>query len=201
MRIFLATAALVATMSTSAAAAVFDFSFSNVNGNTAGEVSGQITLPDGDGTFSATSIVVSDAPGGLGLGTPIDLVALELAGSVFGPTFVQSTGNEFTVTLGQIESAGYGFNILFPAGATNLSAVGINIRSGVSGVSNTAQITTQVQGASNANFVSDTGASTLTFAPANPSPVPLPLPGALLGGLALGAIAVSRFRRQSTPAA
>ena len=39
-------------------AATFTFDFSNVNGAVSGEVSGTIVLPDGNGTFAATSVMI-----------------------------------------------------------------------------------------------------------------------------------------------
>ena len=50
-------------------AATFTFDFSNVNGAVSGEVSGRFVLPDGNGTFAATSVTIDSYPARLGLGT------------------------------------------------------------------------------------------------------------------------------------
>ncbi len=43
-------------------AATFNFSFTNEGGNINGTVEGTVELPDGDGTFAATSVIVTSAP-------------------------------------------------------------------------------------------------------------------------------------------
>ncbi len=73
-------------------AATFTFSFSNEDGPINGTVEGTIELPDGDGTFAATSVFVTSAPAALGYTIPFDVFA-NLAVAV----------NSFTVTGGTID--------------------------------------------------------------------------------------------------
>ncbi|MGK7879082.1 MAG: PEP-CTERM sorting domain-containing protein [Crocosphaera sp.] len=74
-------------------AATFGFSFSNEDGPVNGTVEGTIELPDGDGTFAATSIFITSAPAALGYTTPFDVLA--------NVTIVFA--NSFTVTGGTID--------------------------------------------------------------------------------------------------
>ncbi|MGK7947173.1 MAG: PEP-CTERM sorting domain-containing protein, partial [Microcystaceae cyanobacterium] len=60
-------------MAQSAQAATFNFSFSNEDGSVPGTVEGTIELPDGDGTFAASSIFVNSAPAALGYTLPFDI--------------------------------------------------------------------------------------------------------------------------------
>ncbi|MGB5596147.1 MAG: hypothetical protein WBM62_19225 [Crocosphaera sp.] len=64
-------AATVVGSANVANAATFGFSFSNVDGPVNGTVEGTIELPDGDGTFAATSVFVTSAPAALGYTTPL----------------------------------------------------------------------------------------------------------------------------------
>ncbi|MFN5898167.1 MAG: PEP-CTERM sorting domain-containing protein [Planctomyces sp.] len=91
MRFILTLAALLLISAPAQAGAIFDFSFQNVNGNINGIVSGKITLSGtGDGTFSATSILVNAAPAGLGYTVPLDV--LSVMPLVYVNTFVVSGG-------------------------------------------------------------------------------------------------------------
>lgn len=74
-------------------AAVYSFSFSNVSGPVSGTVSGLITLPDGDGTFPATSFTVTSGPAALGYTYPFDAMV----------TMPSSILNSFTVVGGNID--------------------------------------------------------------------------------------------------
>jgi hypothetical protein len=91
MRFVLSLAALLLISAPAQAGAIFDFSFQNVEGNINGIVSGKITLSGtGDGTFSATSILVNAAPAGLGYTVPLDV--LSVMNQVHANTFVVSGG-------------------------------------------------------------------------------------------------------------
>ncbi|MGG7565056.1 PEP-CTERM sorting domain-containing protein [Rhodovulum sp. DZ06] len=57
-----AAAILSVALAGPAAAAVYEFSFSNQHGFEPGTVTGLVTLPDGDGAFRASSVVVTSAP-------------------------------------------------------------------------------------------------------------------------------------------
>lgn len=91
-KILLAAALGLSCVLPKAEAAVFTFSFSNVEGEIDGAISGTITLPDGDGTFAATSVMVLSAPAALGYATPFDAMAWHLLNGV----------NSFTVSSGDI---------------------------------------------------------------------------------------------------
>ncbi|MGB5595088.1 MAG: hypothetical protein WBM62_13750, partial [Crocosphaera sp.] len=110
-------------------AATFNFSFSNVIGNTPGTVEGTIELPDGDGTFAATSIVVTSAPAALGYTTPFDVLANSLDILV----------NSFNVLGGEIDDATSNVAIIFNVGTANgsvfsLGFPGFGSRLGVNGI-------------------------------------------------------------------
>lgn len=74
-------------------AATFNFSFSNEDGPVNGTVQGTIELPDGDGTFAATSVIVTSAPAALGYTVPLDILGSPV--NVFD--------NSFTVVNGVID--------------------------------------------------------------------------------------------------
>lgn len=75
-------------------AAIYQFSFDNVNGPVAGTVMGQFELPDGDGTFAATALTITSAPAALGYSLPYDVFA----------NMSTSLTNSFTVSGGAIAS-------------------------------------------------------------------------------------------------
>ena len=163
-----------------ASAATYDFSFSNVNGGTPGVVSGTITLADGDGVFSASSIIVDAAPAGLGYTTvPFDVIA-------------SATGlfeNSFTVTGGVIDLGASVVTLYFDAGTPTPSSFGLNNAAFGSLLSNIGvQITTVPVG------VVDLANATLAYSSVTPVPVPAGLP--LLGG-ALAAFALLRRRAKA----
>lgn len=66
--------ACVLQASASQAAQQFEFSFSNVNGGVNGTVTGDLFLPDGDGTFGALSILIDSAPAALGYTLPYSVL-------------------------------------------------------------------------------------------------------------------------------
>jgi hypothetical protein len=83
-------AALLCGAVASAEAATYDFSFTDGSAPRTGTVAGLIVLPDGDGTFAASSVIVTDAPGFLGYTLPFDVLANFT--SVFANSFVVSGG-------------------------------------------------------------------------------------------------------------
>ena len=99
MRITIVLAALcIVAASVRAEAALYSFSFSNVNGAVAGTVEGQITLPDGDGTFAATAVSITSAPAALGYPLPLD--GLSRWTNVLANSFTVSGGVIITGTFG-----------------------------------------------------------------------------------------------------
>ena len=90
-------AAMALGSQTAQASQMFDFSFTNTTGTTAGTVTGEIVLPfNGDGTAAATHVYVDSAPAGLSISTfPFDTV----------PSPWGVGANTFTVTGGHITSA------------------------------------------------------------------------------------------------
>jgi hypothetical protein len=86
-------------VSSSASATSYDYSFSNVDGAVNGTVTGTIVLPNGDGTFTATSVSIDSYPSALGLGpTPIS-------------SYIQELENTFTVSGGNITSGEFEGNL------------------------------------------------------------------------------------------
>ena len=84
-----------ATLAPVASAATFNFSFSNVTGPVNGTVQGTLTLPDGDGTNAATSLIVTSAPAALGYTLPFDVMA----------NLTNLLSNSFTVSGGVITAS------------------------------------------------------------------------------------------------
>ncbi|MDJ0509603.1 MAG: PEP-CTERM sorting domain-containing protein [Crocosphaera sp.] len=74
-------------------AATFTFSFMNEDGLVDGTVEGVIELPDGDGTFAASSVTVTSAPAALGFTLPFDVFS----------NFPNIIDNSFTVSGGNID--------------------------------------------------------------------------------------------------
>lgn len=133
MRFILTLAALLLISAPAQAGAIFDFSFQNVNGNINGIVSGKITLSGtGDGTFSATSILVNAAPAGLGYTVPLDVLSVMNQG--LENTFVVSGGQidkNLSVYASQRENIGaftlnfYSFGSFLNIAGTNDATVGV----------------------------------------------------------------------------
>ena len=151
LTVALATVA-TATLAPVASAATFNFSFGNVEGPVSGTVQGTLTLPDGDGTNAATSLIVTSAPSALGYTLPFNVLA----------NFTSVVANSFTVSGGVITASSFG--------AQNLTeALTLNFSPGTLGSLFT------LQGAANAfSGVVDVNSTTLTYSPAAPTTVPEP---------------------------
>ncbi|MGK7946281.1 MAG: PEP-CTERM sorting domain-containing protein [Microcystaceae cyanobacterium] len=153
-------------------AATFNFSFTNVEGPVSGTVEGTIELPDGDGTFAATSVIVNSAPPALGYTTPFDVFA----------TFAIELTNSFTVVSGEIDALASSFGVaeMGEAFVLNFSTTGSVLSLAGSGFTSSG--------------VRDTDNSTLIY-----SSVPTattPEPSAILGLLAVGSLgALTRKRK------
>ncbi|MFO0225979.1 MAG: PEP-CTERM sorting domain-containing protein [Planctomyces sp.] len=135
MRFILTLAALLLISAPAQAGAIFDFSFQNVTGNINGIVSGKITLSGtGDGTFSATSILVNAAPAGLGYTVPLDVL------SVMPLVYV----NTFVVSGGQIDKnlSSYASENLSDAFTLNFGAFGSLLNIANSGSADTGVVDT-----------------------------------------------------------
>ena len=132
-----------------ASALSYTFSFSNENGSVPGTVQGTFDLPDGDGTFAATSVFVTSAPAALGYTLPFDAFAN------FPNVFV----NSFQVVGGNIVLAGSSLAI---QNAT--SALTLNFFNGTFGSLLT------ISGSGPVTGVRDLDSSTLIFSPATPIP-------------------------------
>jgi len=143
----------------------FNFSFSNVNGPVSGNVSGTITLPDGDGTFEASAVSITSLPAGLGLNAPIDALALRII------------SNSFAVVGGNIDKSNTDFAGLI-TGSTALS-----LNSSLAGGSTFLDFLDA--GDFGATGVLDSTSSTLTFS--SPTAVPFEF-DASFGLFALGGL-------------
>ena len=149
-----------ATLAQSASAAIFNFSFSNVNGPVSGTVQGTLTLPNGDGTnLAATSLIVNSAPAALGYTLPFDVLA--------NFTFVVDNG--FTVSGGVITASSF-------AAQNSTEALALNFIPGFFGS------LFSLPGAANAfTGVVDVNSTTLTF-------TPVPEPATVLGLLSVAGV-------------
>lgn len=180
IRTTLLAAAITLGAAAAQASAVFDFSFSNEDGAVSGAVAGQVTLPDGDGTFAATDFIVTQAPAALnlasiGFGTPFGL-----------SDFSNVDNNSFVVTGGTITSSDFFANL---NGSTAI-ALGSSIVGG--DITFLDAFNCECLGS---DGVLDNDSSTLTFsrAPA----VPLPAAAPLLGAALMGAGILLRGRRRA----
>jgi hypothetical protein len=152
LTVALATVA-TATLAPVASAATFNFSFGNVTGPVSGTVQGTLTLPDGDGTNAATSLIVTSAPAALGYTLPFDVLA----------NLTVVFGNSFTVSGGVITASS------FAAQNNNTDTLALNFVPGTFGS------VFSVQGAANLfSGVLDVNSTTLTYSPAAPTTVPEP---------------------------
>jgi hypothetical protein len=155
-----------ATLAPVASAAIFNFSFSNVTGPVNGTVQGTLTLPNGDGTFSASAATITSAPAALGYTTPLPLDFG--SGTLFE--------NTFTVVAGQINATASNFFYIFPSFDNAIALNGTDF--GANGSS--------FFDASSGGFLGDTGVrdpgnSTLTYSR-------VPEPATVLGLLSVAGV-------------
>lgn len=145
---------LVAWEKPAQAIQLFNFSFNNTVGLVNGTVSGTLNLPDGNGTFAATSITINSAPAELGYTQPVDVLS-----------FPDVTDNSFTVSNGTITASTFAAN-------NSIEWFSLNYALGGFG-----SILSKV-GDHPFSGVQDINSTTLTY-----SPVPVPFdigPGAIL---------------------
>jgi hypothetical protein len=136
---------------------LFNFSFNNTAGLVNGTVSGTLDLPDGNGTFAATSIKINSAPAALGYTQPVDVL------SYFPDVF----SNSFTVSNGTITTSSF-------AAQNNSEGFGLNFVPGYYG-----SLLFKVNN-SPSSGVQDINSTTLTYSSV-PTPVPFDIgPGAIL---------------------
>jgi hypothetical protein len=158
----------------SAQAATFNFSFSNEDGLVNGNVEGTVELADGDGTFAATSVIITSLPTGLGLTAPVNNLA---SGAI---------ENVFSVVGGQIDLANTSFFGLINGGTALSLSNSIFDGSTFLDALNAANL--------GATGVRDLDSSTLTFTSASVASVPEPT--SMLGILGLGAFGVTSLRKR-----
>lgn len=146
---------LVAWEKPAQAIQLFNFSFNNTVGLVDGTVSGTLNLPDGNGTFAATSIKINSAPAALGYTQPVDVLSY----------FPNVVVNNFTVSNGTITASSFG--ALNPKELFTLNFF-----------SSPGSILSKVGEFDEFSSVQDINSTTLTY-----SPVPVPFdidPGAIL---------------------
>ncbi len=153
-------------------AATFNFSFSNVQSSANGTVEGRIELPDGDGIFAATSVLITSAPSELGYSFPLD--SFNLSGGILQ--------NTFTVIDGMIDSTNSRFFNVFP-GFRNAFALNTN-GFGFRGVSFLDNSTGSFFGFPRG--VVDATSSTLTY-----SSISVPEPTSIFSFLTLGILGIN----------
>jgi hypothetical protein len=148
---------LVAWEKPAQAIQLFNFSFNNTVGQVDGTVSGTLNLPDGNGTFAATSITINSAPAELVYTQPVDVL------SYFPDVF----SNSFTVSNGTITASSF-------AAENNTEGFALNFYPGVYGT-----LLSNVGSTNALSGVWDTNSTTLTYSPATPVPFDIS-PGAIL---------------------
>jgi hypothetical protein len=149
---------LVAWEKPAQAIQLFNFSFNNVTGPVNGTVSGTLELPNGNGTFAATSMKINSAPAALGYTQPVDVLSY----------FPSVVNNSFTVSNGTITASSFGVQDLGNA------AITLNFLPGIYGT-----LLSKVGAADAFSGVVDTNSTTLTYSPATPVPFDIS-PGAIL---------------------
>ena len=162
-----------------ALAASFPFSFSNVEGRTDGQVSGVIVLPDGDGTFAASSVIVQSAPDALGFDEPFDAVDFGVLENEFEVSGGALVGIDFRA---QGSNAAAGFFALNSQSFPLVSVLGVlgetDVEAGV------------------LDYTSSTLSPLRTTAGQTTAPVPLPAAIAMLPAGLIGLAVVGRPRRR-----
>jgi hypothetical protein len=179
------------SLSSSAHADDFFFSFSNVTGNVPGTVSGEIFGLTNNATSAATDIVVQSFPAGLSGAVPTAPFSV--------PTWIASMGgtvfaNSFTVTNDQITAASYDAQDANP----NMGVFALNAGDVVNVLAGGGSFGCATPGPTVCvQNQSGFAGATYTFAPA-----PGPIPGAgllsylALGLLGLGSLGWKRFRQR-----
>jgi hypothetical protein len=162
------------TLSEAASAATFNFSFSNLQGPVSGTVEGLIELPDGDGTFSATSVIVTSAPAALGYTLPFDVFA----------NYQNVIANSFTVSGGAITDSSF-----FAQDFSSSAALGISFFPEF----DFGNILSTFLDNSLFSGVQDANDSTLTFTPV---PTAVPEPAAVLGLLSIAGVGLLSKRQK-----
>lgn len=156
-------------------AATFNFSFRNRHSNSNGTVKGRIELPDGDGTFAATSLTITSAPSELEYSLPLD--SLNSSGIVLQ--------NTFTVINGEIDRTNSRFLNIFP-GFRNAFALNIDI---LLGFGNVSFLDNSRGGFLGSPGVRDLTSSTLTYTPAS-----VPESNSTFSFLTLGTLTLAIFK-------
>ena len=163
---------LVAWEKPAQAIQVFNFSFDNNVGPVNGTVSGTLDLPDGNGTFAATSIKINSAPAALGNTQPVDVLSY----------FQTVVKNSFTVSNGTITESTFGALNYNQAFALNYYP------------SNSGSLLSTVGKFGEDSGVQDINSTTLTYSPATPVPFDT-TPGAML--LTIPVLALMYLWKQS----
>ncbi|MDM3846967.1 MAG: hypothetical protein PT116_18510 [Aphanizomenon gracile PMC638.10] len=148
---------LVAWEKPAQAIQLFNFSFNNVSGPVNGTVSGTLDLPNGNGTFAATSLKINSAPAALGYTQPVDVLS-------YFPKVYQ---NSFTVSNGTITASSF-------AAENTTEAFAFNFAPGIYGT-----LLSKVGQGYAFSGVADVNSTTLTYSPATPVPFDI-RPGAIL---------------------
>lgn len=136
---------------------LFNFSFNNIQGPVNGTVSGTLDLPNGNGTFAATSMKINSAPAALGYTQPVDVLSY----------FPSVVNNSFTVSNGTITASN--FAVQNPG-----EAIALNFQPGTFGT-----LLSKVGQTNAFSGVADINSTTLTYSPATPVPFDIS-PGAIL---------------------
>ena len=163
---------LVAWEKPAQAIQLFNFSFNNTVGPVNGTVSGTLDLPDGNGTFAATSIKINSAPAALGNTQPVDVLSY----------FQTVVKNSFTVSNGTITESIFGALNYNQAFALNYY------------LSNSGSLLSTVGKFGEDSGVQDINSTTLTYSPATPVPFDT-TPGAML--LTIPVLALMYLWKQS----
>ena len=149
---------LVAWEKPAQAIQVFNFRFDNVSGPVNGTVSGTLDLPNGNGTFAATSMKINSAPAALGYTQPVDVLSY----------FTSVLSNSFTVSNGTITASS------FAAQNYSTEALALNFIPGGS-----VSLLSKVGTGYLFSGVADINSTTLKYSPATPVPFDI-RPGAIL---------------------
>lgn len=182
LKLFVAAAFAALLAAPAQALQTFDWSFQNVEGAVAGEVSGFVVLPDGEGTFPAIEFVVEKVP---------PAVEASLAALVTPPIVLSDYDdvfrNAFTVVGGEIDASQSAF-----VGTLSLFTA-IALRNPFDRGARSSFVDLRDARDFGLTGVRDADSATLRFS-RRTSDVPLPLPAALLL-TGLGAVVVAARRK------